>query len=139
MGIILCIVGVLAGGAITFWLGHLFAKRSNKQMSKILEEHKSLLREALGYLSRLDPEAASKIGKELDQSEAEHKLAMPGSKRSDNVGKKGEVNDGDLCGSCKKGRFRWSCWAPGPFGAFTAWYRCNECGAELPNNEVFEG
>ncbi len=140
MGIVLCVVGILAGGSIAYFL----AKRSDRNtadrlgvVERCLIAHDGLLREALGHLTQRAPEIAAELTKKLQKVETNEAVRAPASRSRDRVGMHGNVWDGDRCPACKDGRFYWSHWGPGPFGSFTAWYECNECGQELPNQEVF--
>jgi len=44
--------------------------------------------------------------------------------------------EGEKCPVCGKGTLRWKEWAGGPFGPFTAWLKCDKCGATMPSPET---
>jgi len=47
------------------------------------------------------------------------------------------VIDGDLCPGCHKGILRWYRWGHSPFGSFSAWFMCSECGDVVASQEQF--
>jgi len=49
------------------------------------------------------------------------------------------VDVGSSCPNCGKGRMFWERWGPSPWGFFTAWYKCSDCGYQFPSHETFDG
>ena len=140
MAIALCVIGILAGGLVTFLLARRSDKKTSRKlvaMERRLISHGVLLHEALGHLQESEPEVAACLTEKLRESEANQPPEAFGPLSEEHEGQPGNVADGNACSTCHEGRFLWSRWGPGPFGAFTAWYVCNKCGAELPSNEVF--
>lgn len=138
-GLTLCVVGILAGWLVTL----IYARRASEEQERRFKEQERFLqeriKELMGHLTKAAPEVAAKMQARIDAPP----MAPPPEKRTqlpEPLGRTGDVADGHLCSKCRRGHFQWHRWGPGPYGFFTAWYKCDnpECGEELPNDEVFE-
>jgi hypothetical protein len=134
MGDVLNIVLAIVSIGATVVVGAIWGRRGKRDLDQRFDALDRLLIRAIGLLSKSDPRGAAQIVHQKEQLSA----AAP-TLRTTRIGSPGMVTDGDRCPRCVGGAFRWNRWAPGPFGSFTAWYKCQKCDYELPNNEIFEG
>ena len=130
--VIIGIVGIAAGWAIT----HRYAKVSSKEMANqygsLLKQSReqtdkvaAILKETASHVAKTEPEYARQVETKLAELEdaPSHKAPI--------------WTDGDECPKCRQGKLAWSEWAPGPSGFFTAWFKCGKCGGKFPGFETF--
>jgi len=92
--------------------------------NELMREERAFRVELMGEIRKTNPARADELQRKADQIERTEKVF-------DNM----LGWDGEKCPVCGKGTLRWKEWGGGPFGLFTAWLKCDKCGATMPSTE----
>ena len=128
-GILLTIVGILAGALIT----NIYNRNSLKDLREVEKNLKEINISLLAEFKKLrdhiapdEPETASRITNIIEKYD-HGPDAEPGI-----------ISEKDLCPSCSKPALEFTNFGVGPLGVNNAWFSCQSCGHRFQTHESSE-